>query len=297
MNEIHLVECPRDAMQGWPYIISTEDKISYLKTLYNVGFNTLDMGSIVSPKAIPSMADTLDVIEILEEENIIPNSNTRTLVIVANERGAEIASKYESINDLGFPLSLSETFQQRNTRASIDEAFKCLEYIQNICVNYNKRLVVYLSMGFGNPYGEHWHPDMLTKFSKKLKDDLGVGVIALCDTVGTAQENDIKHAFLTVISEIIDVEFGAHLHLKLTDGIRKIEAAFDGGCKRFDGAIMGIGGCPMAQDNLVGNAPTEKMVELFINKGLWEPKHSKVWSQAQSQATEIFLDLNPKSDK
>ena len=288
MDRIHLVECPRDAMQGWPQKISTEDKIGYLKTLYNVGFNTLDMGSFVSPKEIASMADTSEVIELLEEEYIIPNSNTRTLVIVANKRGAEDASKYVSIDDLGFPLSLSETFQQRNTRSSIDEGFKRLESIQNICVNSGKRLVVYLSMGFGNPYGEHWHPDMLTQFSKRLKDELGVGVIALSDTVGTANENDIKSAFQTVNCEISDVEFGAHLHLKLTDGISKIEAALDGGCNRFDGAIRGVGGCPMAQDSLVGNAPTENMVELFMNKGLWEPTRVEFWSQAQSHATEIF---------
>ena len=288
MDRIHLVECPRDAMQGWPHEISTEDKTGYLKTLYNVGFNTLDMGSFVSPKAIPSMADTTEVIELLEEENIIPNSNTRTLVIVANEKGAKDASKYMSIDDLGFPLSLSETFQQRNTRASIDEGFMRLESIQNICVNSGKRLVVYLSMGFGNPYGEHWHPDMLTQFSVKLKEELGVNVIALSDTVGTANENDIKSAFQTVNSEITDVEFGAHLHLKLTDRLGKIEAALDGGCKRFDGAIRGIGGCPMAQNSLVGNAPTENMVELFKKKGLWKPTRDEFWSQAQSHATEIF---------
>ena len=291
MDRIQLVECPRDAMQGWPHEISTEDKIGYLKTLYNVGFNTLDMGSFVSPKAIPSMADTSQVIEHLEKENIIPNSNTRTLVIVANKRGAEDASKYVSIDDLGFPLSLSETFQQRNTSASIDEGFKRLESIQNICVNSGKRLVVYLSMGFGNPYGEHWHPDMLTLFSVKLKDEFGVSVIALSDTIGTANENDIKSAFQTVNSEIADVEFGAHLHLKLTDGIGKIKAAFDGGCMRFDGAIRGIGGCPMAQDSLVGNAPTENMVELFKKKGLWKPTRDEFWSQAQSHATEIFSGI------
>ncbi len=289
MERIHLVECPRDAIQGWPYEISTEDKIGYLKTLYNVGFDTLDMGSFVSPKAIPTMADTSEVIELLEEEDIIPNSNTRTLIIVANERGALDASKYVSIDDLGFPLSLSEIFQQRNTNASIDEGFKRLEGIQNICENYNKRLVVYLSMGFGNPYGEHWHTDMLTQFSKKLNEDLGVGVIAFCDTVGNANETDIKSAFQSAMCEISGVEFGAHFHLKLNDGLGKIEAALEGGCRRFDGAIRGIGGCPMAQDSLVGNAPTESMIELFMKKELWEPTRNEFWYQAQSHATEIFF--------
>ena len=288
MDRIHLVECPRDALQGWPHELSLEDKFGYYKTLYSVGFDTLDMGSFVSPKAIPSMANTSEVIELLENEGVIPNSNTRTLVIVANQRGAEDASKYGVIDDLGFPLSLSETFQQRNTKASITEGFKRLEGIQNICKNSGKRLVVYLSMGFGNPYGEHWHPDMLTDFSQKLNNDLGVEVIALSDTVGTADERDIQNVFKSVNSEIQGVEFGAHLHLKLTDGLGKIQAAIDGGCRRFDGAIRGIGGCPMAQDSLVGNAPTERMVEIFSNQGLWKPVNANAWSQAQSHATEIF---------
>ena len=288
MDRIHLVECPRDAMQGWPHEISTEDKIGYYKTLYNVGFDTLDMGSFVSPKAIPSMANTAEVIEELTNEGILPHSTTRTLVIVANERGAEDASNFDVIDDLGFPLSLSETFQHRNTNSSIDQGFKRLESIQNICVNSRKRLVVYLSMGFGNPYGDLWHPDMLVEFSQRLNSQLGVNVIALSDTVGTASESDIKSAFESVNADISGVEFGAHLHLKLTDGLGKISAAIDGGCRRFDGAIRGIGGCPMAQDSLVGNAPTERMVELFAKKDLWSPSNDHFWSQAQSHATEIF---------
>ena len=289
MDRIHLVECPRDALQGWPHEVSTDEKFGYYKSLYKVGFDTLDMGSFVSPKAIPSMANTEEIIERLDEERIIQNSKTRTLVIVANERGAEDASKFDVIDDMGFPLSLSETFQQRNTRASISEGFKRLESIQNICTNSNKRLVVYLSMGFGNPYGDKWHPDMLVEFSHKLNSDLGVEVIALSDTVGSADANTIKTAFVSSIKELPQVEFGAHLHLKLTDGLGKIVAALEGGCNRFDGAIRGIGGCPMAQDSLVGNAPTERMIELFIKKGRWEPRDKGAWSQAQSHATEIFI--------
>ena len=223
------------------------------------------------------------------KKRIIQSSKTRTLVIVANEEGAEDASKFDVIDDMGFPLSLSETFQQRNTRASISEGFKRLESIQNICANSNKRLVVYLSMGFGNPYGDKWHSDMLVEFSHKLNSDLGVEVIALSDTVGSADANTIKSAFVSSIKELPQVEFGAHLHLKLTDGLGKIEAALEGGCKRFDGAIRGIGGCPMAQDSLVGNAPTERMIELFIKKGRWEPRDKGAWSQAQSHSTEIFI--------
>lgn len=288
MDKIHLVECPRDAIQGWPNEVGLDDKFGYYKTLYSVGFDTLDMGSFVSPKAIQSMANTSEVIELLEQEGVIPNSKTRTLVIVANQRGAEDACQFGVIDDLGFPLSLSETFQQRNTKASIKEGFNRLEGIQNLCSNNGKRLVVYLSMGFGNPYGEQWHPDMLTEFSHKLKNDLGVEVIALSDTIGSANEDDIKNAFVAVNREVSGVEFGAHLHLKITDGLGKIESAIAGGCRRFDGAIRGIGGCPMAQDSLVGNAPTERMVELFMKNELWKPGDLHAWSQAQSHATEIF---------
>lgn len=288
MDRIHLVECPRDALQGWKNEVPTDDKFGYYKTLYQVGFDTLDMGSFVSPKAMPSMADTAEVIKMLEDEGVVPNPNTRTLVIVANERGAEEASNFEVINDMGFPLSLSESFQQRNTRANIEEGFSRLDKIQNICHKSNKRLVVYLSMGFGNPYGDAWHPDMLTEFSSKLYNELGVVVIAFSDTVGSATEDVITSAFQATISALPKVEFGAHLHFKLTDGFGKIDAALKGGCKRFDGAIKGIGGCPMAQDELVGNAPTEKIIELFRSKGIWSPKSESAWSQAQSHATEIF---------
>jgi hydroxymethylglutaryl-CoA lyase len=253
-----------------------------------VGFDTLDLGSFVSPRAVPSMANTDKVLSVLEDESVLPKPGTRTLVIVANERGAQQASVFKTVNDLGFPLSLSESFQQRNTGASIDEAFERLEKIQSICQNNDKRLVVYLSMGFGNPYGDPWHEDMLAKFSTKLHRDLGVGVVALSDTVGTASEEIVEKAFKGVISELPDVEFGAHLHLHATEGLKKIEAALKGGCRRFDGAIRGIGGCPMAQDDLVGNAPTEQMIELFTSKGLWSVKDERAWSQSQSLAASIF---------
>ena len=288
MNRIHLVECPRDAIQGWTHKISTEDKITYYRSLLDVGFDTLDLGSFVSPRAVPSMANTDKVLSVLEDEAVLPKPGTRALVIVANERGAKQASAFKTVNDLGFPLSLSESFQQRNTGASIEEAFYRLEKIQSICHNNDKRLVVYLSMGFGNPYGDSWHEDMLAKFSTKLHRDLGVGVIALSDTVGTASEEIVKKAFKEVISELPDVEFGAHLHLHATEGLKKIEAALNGGCRRFDGAIRGIGGCPMAQDDLVGNAPTEKMIELFTSKGLWGVKNERAWSQSQSLAVSLF---------
>ena len=168
MDRIHLVECPRDALQGWPHKVSTEDKVAYYRALIDVGFDTIDIGSFVSSKAVPSMANTAKVLSIIEDEGMLPKHGTRILVIAANERGATEASKYETIDDIGFPLSLSETFQKRNTGANIEEAFTRLENIQNICINNSKRLVVYLSMGFGNPYGDKWHPDMLTDFSDKL---------------------------------------------------------------------------------------------------------------------------------
>lgn len=288
MDKVHLVECPRDALQGWPHKISTEDKVTYYRALLDVGFDTLDLGSFVSPKAVPSMSNTHKVLSVLEDEAVIPKSGTRILVIVANERGAKQASVFNSINDLGFPLSLSETFQQKNTGASIEEAFYRLEKIQSICHNSGKRLVVYLSMGFGNPYGDFWHEELLAKFSTKLNKNLGVEVVALSDTVGTASEEIVEGAFKGVISELPNVEFGAHLHLHATEGLKKIEAAFDGGCRRFDGAIRGIGGCPLAQDDLVGNAPTEKMIELFTSKNLWNIKNERAWSLSQSLAASIF---------
>jgi hydroxymethylglutaryl-CoA lyase len=275
MDRIHLVECPRDAIQGWPHKVSTQDKIGYYRTLFEVGFDTLDLGSFVSPRAVPSMANT---------------ASTRSLVIVANERGATQACGFDVVDDLGFPLSLSETFQQRNTGASIDEAFKRLSNIQDLCISSNKRLVVYLSMGFGNPYGDSWHPEMLTEFSKRLSETMSVQVIALSDTVGAADERIIKSVFDTIIPEVGGVEFGAHLHLNVVDGMNKISAAIDAGCRRFDGAIRGIGGCPFAQDALVGNAPTERMIELFENLGLWDVKNKRAWSHAQSLSAEIFSD-------
>ena len=291
MDRIHLVECPRDALQGWPHKVSTEDKVAYYRALIDVGFDTIDIGSFVSPKAVPSMANTAKVLSIIEDEGMLPKHGTRILVIAANERGATEATKYETIDDIGFPLSLSETFQKRNTGASIEEAFTRLENIQNICINNSKRLVVYLSMGFGNPYGDKWHPDMLTDFSDKLRKDINVEVIALSDTVGTAADNVVEEAFNTVIKELPTVEFGAHLHLHATAGLSKIEAALRGGCLRFDGAIRGIGGCPLAQDALVGNAPTEKLIEYFVKRDLWSVANERAWDQSQNLASEIFSEI------
>lgn len=288
MDKIHLVECPRDAMQGWKHEITTEDKLGYFKTLFEVGFDTLDLGSFVSPKAVPAMADTGEVLKLLEKEMILPSDKTRSLVIVANERGATDAAQYDVVDDMGFPLSLSESFQQRNTGASIEKAFSRLDSIQNTCLKSDKRLVVYLSMGFGNPYGDPYHPEMLMEFSSKLKSTMDIQVIALSDTVGTADEKTVLEAFKGVITELPEVEFGAHMHLNIADGLGKIEAAIEGGCRRFDGAIRGIGGCPMAQDDLVGNAPTEHLIQLFEKKGLWSVSNEKAWSQAQSHALEIF---------
>jgi hydroxymethylglutaryl-CoA lyase len=291
MDRIHLVECPRDALQGWPHKISTEDKVAYYRSLLNVGFDTIDIGSFVSTKAVPSMANTAKVLSVIENEGMLPMPGTRILVIVANERGATQAAKFNTIDDIGFPLSLSETFQKKNTGASIEEAFSRLDNIQNICINNSKRLVVYLSMGFGNPYGDLWHPDMLTEFSDRLRNDINVKVIALSDTVGTATDEVVEDAFSAVITELPNIEFGAHLHLHATAGLTKIEAALRGGCLRFDGAIRGIGGCPLAQDALVGNAPTERMIELFVNRGLWTIGNERAWGQSQNLASEIFAEI------
>ena len=234
------------------------------------------------------MADTGEILQLLEDEMILPSDRTRSLVIVANERGAQDAAQFGVVDDMGFPLSLSESFQKRNTGASIEKAFSRLDAIQNICINSSKRLVVYLSMGFGNPYGDPYHPEMLMEFSDKLKSLMDIKVIALSDTVGSADEKTVYDAFNGVINELPTVEFGAHMHLNIIEGLGKIEAAINGGCRRFDGAIRGIGGCPMAQDDLVGNAPTEHLIQLFEKKELWTVPNPKAWSQAQSHAMEIF---------
>ena len=284
MENISLVECPRDAMQGLHNFIETCDKINYLNALLKCNFDVLDFGSFVSPKAIPQMRDTQEVIEGLDLNGI----NTKLLAIVANERGAQSALINAQISTIGFPLSISETFQQRNSNASIDDAWKMLDAISNLCQQKNRELLVYLSMGFGNPYGDVWSEEIVSDFSEKLYHQLGVKTIALSDTIGCATPELVTRLFKSIIKEQQDVTFGAHLHVLPENAFEIIEAAYESGCRRYDGAIKGFGGCPMAKDDLTGNMPTEKLLEWFLNKGISTNVDRIAFQNAYDMSTSIF---------
>ena len=261
--ELKLIECPRDAMQGWTNWIPTEKKVEYLNQLLKVGFDTLDFGSFVSPKAIPQMADTAFIYDCLD----LDSTDTKLLAIIANVRGAQTAISFEKIEYLGFPFSISETFQQRNTNSSIAEAFKTVEVIQNLCQKSDKQLVVYFSMGFGNPYGDPYNAEIVAGWAEKISG-LGVNIISLSDTVGVAGSQIITELFTELIPQYPTVEFGAHFHATHDTWLMKIQAAYQAGCLRFDGAIGGFGGCPMAEDELVGNINTQNLIQYFENQGV-----------------------------
>jgi hydroxymethylglutaryl-CoA lyase len=263
MKKLKLIECPRDAMQGWANWIPTEKKIEYLNQLLKVGFDTLDFGSFVSPKAIPQMADTALVYDALDLEN----TNTKLLAIIANVRGAETAVGFDKIQYLGFPFSISETFQQRNTNSSIAEAFRTVEAIQNLCQKSDKQLVVYFSMGFGNPYGDPYNVEIVSEWAAKMSG-LGIKIVSLSDTVGVADNQTITELFSGLIPQYPDIEFGGHFHATADNWELKIQSAYQAGCLRFDGAIGGFGGCPMAEDELVGNINTHNMIQYFENQGV-----------------------------
>ena len=276
-----IIECPRDAMQGISDFIPTKKKVAYLNSLLKVGFDTLDFGSFVSPKAIPQMRDTVNVLSQLDD------SNTRLLAIVANPRGADEACSFDRIDDLGYPFSVSETFQQRNTNKSIDQSLSLVEELQNTCERFDKSLVVYISMAFGNPYGEYWHEDIVAKWGEKLSD-LGVKTIALSDTIGVSSPDNIKPLFSLLVQEYPQIEWGAHLHTQLESWREKVESAFNAGCRRFDGAIKGYGGCPMAKDDLVGNMPTEKLLSFAQEKKIGTAINTLVFESAYNKAIDTF---------
>jgi len=257
-----IIECPRDAMQGIDEFIPTEVKVKYLNQLLKVGFDTIDFGSFVSPKVIPQMKDTSTVYRGLNLEN----TQSKLLAIVANQRGAQEASLFEKIDYLGFPLSISETFQRRNTNMSIDQAIVTLESIKNTCVQTGKQLVVYLSMGFGNPYGDPYDVDLVLKFANRMQV-LGADVISIADTVGLATVADVSNLFKSLMPAFPQVEIGVHLHARAEEAQNKILAAYNAGCRRFDGALKGYGGCPMANDSLVGNIPTEVLISALDSVG------------------------------
>jgi hydroxymethylglutaryl-CoA lyase len=284
-KQVKLVECPRDAMQGWPTFIPTEKKISYLNALLQVGFNSLDFGSFVSPKAIPQMADTKQVIA-----EISPyKSTTRLLAIVANTRGAEEAATYALIRDIGFPFSISETFQQRNTNSSISKSEETVSAIQEICYLAGKRLVVYISMAFGNPYGDDWSAEITLQWIRKLVG-IGAEVISLADTVGLASPEEVYKLTKSFIEEFPLIESGVHLHSRPENNIEKLEAAFSAGCQRFDGALNGIGGCPMAGDELVGNMDSLLMIDYFKKKNALPVLNDAALDESRLIAGEIFIN-------
>jgi hydroxymethylglutaryl-CoA lyase len=281
---IKLIECPRDAMQGWHDFIPTADKIRYINTLLKVGFDTIDFGSFVSPKAIPQMADTKVVLENLD----LSNTTSKLLAIVANKRGAEDAVTFNQIEFLGFPFSISETFQQRNTNTSIEQSYNQVLDIQDLCVRNNKKLVIYISMGFGNPYGDPYHEEMVFEWASKL-ENIGVDIISLADTVGLATPEQIERTTKFLINSMPNVEIGVHLHSSPINWKQKTEAAYNAGCIRFDGAINGIGGCPMAGDSLVGNMNTNWMIDFFNEKKISLQLDNAALADAIQIATEIFI--------
>ncbi len=280
---IKIVECPRDAMQGIEEFIPTEKKIAYINQLLTVGFDTLDFGSFVSPKAIPQMRDTTEVYEKLNWRD----SSTKLLAIVANKRGAENAVKHEGIRYLGFPMSISETFQQRNTNKSIAEALNELSEIKNLCAKYDKQLVTYVSMGFGNPYNDPYSTEHVVGFTDILIT-LGSDVISLADTIGAATPELISTLFTKVTRQFPDTEIGVHLHARKEDTIKKLEAAVNAGCKRIDGAMKGFGGCPLAKDELVGNMATELMVAWFDSKQIKTDLNTENLSKSLTMAQHVF---------
>ena len=281
---VKIIECPRDAMQGWQHFIATEDKARYLNSLLNVGFDTLDFGSFVSPKAIPQMQDTKAVIPHLQ----LANTNTKLLAIVANLRGAADAVQYDEITYLGFPFSVSPTFQLRNTNSTIEQSLQTVAAIQNLCVQRGKTLVIYLSMGFGNPYGDAYDADVLLQYAAAMVQK-NIRIISLADTVGVATPAQIAFALNTLIPQYPTVAFGVHLHTTVANYQDKLSAALNAGCARFDGALKGIGGCPMAQDDLVGNMPTENMIYFFEQQHI--PLHINKDALAESMliASQIFV--------
>ena len=283
-NRLKLIECPRDAMQGWKHFIPTEKKIQYINSLLKVGFDTIDFGSFVSAKAIPQMADTKDVIGNLD----LGIGNTKLLAIVANTRGAEEASLFDQITYLGFPFSVSETFQQRNTNSSIDESLKRVEEIQNLCINKNKKLVIYISMAFGNPYNDLYDEDIVFNWVEKLVE-LDIDIISLADTVGVASPEQVYDMTSYLVESLPATEIGVHLHSTSENWHQKLEAATKAGCKRFDGALKGIGGCPMANDDLVGNINTEWMISYFEKKNIATGLNKEALTESLRIAGEIFI--------
>ena len=279
-----IVECPRDAMQGLHEFIATDVKVNYINQLLKVGFDTLDMGSFVSPRAIPQMRDTAEVLDRID----LTLTDTKLLTIVGNERGAKTAAQIEQGDYLGFPFSISETFQKRNINSSIEDSFHRAEDILNTCVIHQKDLVVYISMAFGNPYNDPWNADIVLEWTHKLHNELGVEIISLSDTIGAAQPETIDYLFKSLIPELPNVELGAHLHTTPNTWEEKVHAAVQAGCVRFDGALKGYGGCPMAKDDLTGNMPTENLLDYFERKKIEANIQKEEFFKSLAQTQNVF---------
>jgi hydroxymethylglutaryl-CoA lyase len=284
MNKVKIIECPRDAMQGIKsHFISTEAKANYINSLLKVGFDTIDFGSFVSPKAIPQMRDTAAVLARLD----LSQTTSKLLAIVANVRGANDAVQFEEIDYLGYPFSISENFQMRNTHKTIHQSIDALKEILTIANNANKEVVAYLSMGFGNPYGDPWNVEIVSEWTEKLSG-MGVKILSLSDTIGSSTPDVISHLFSNLIPTYPAIEFGAHLHTSPSLWHEKVHAAFHAGCKRFDGAIKGYGGCPMAKDELTGNMPTEKLISYFTEQKVVTGIKPMSFESAYNQVLKIF---------
>ena len=283
MQQVKIIECPRDAMQGIKDWIPTEQKVKYIQSLLRCGFDTIDFGSFVSPKAIPQMRDTAEVLSGLD----LSATKSRLLAIVANLRGAQDAVQHPEIDFLGYPFSISENFQMRNTHKTIAESLAILDQILNLADNYNKEVVAYLSMGFGNPYGDPWNEEIVGQWTERLSA-LGIKILSLSDTVGTSTPDIISYLFSNLIPKYPHIEFGAHLHTTPNTWYEKVDAAFTAGCRRFDGAIQGFGGCPMAKDELTGNMPTEKMLSYFTAEKVSCNISPMSFESAHNEATKLF---------
>ena len=283
MKSIKIIECPRDAMQGIKSFIPTEEKVAYIQSLLRVGFDTIDFGSFVSPKAIPQMVDTAEVLAKLD----LSQTQSKLLAIIANTKGAELASKHKEIQYLGYPFSISENFQMRNTHKTIAESLITLQEILDIANATNKEVVAYLSMGFGNPYGDPWNVEIVGDWTERLSN-MGVQILSLSDTVGSSTPEMIEYLFSNLIPQYPDIEFGAHLHTTPDKWFEKVNAAYKAGCLRFDGAIQGFGGCPMAKDDLTGNMPTEKLLSYFTAEKAVTNTSPMSFESSYNEATKLF---------
>ncbi|OUS02549.1 hydroxymethylglutaryl-CoA lyase [Flavobacteriales bacterium 33_180_T64] len=287
MNKaLKIIECPRDAMQGIKDFIPTEKKVQYIQSLLRVGFDTIDFGSFVSPKAIPQMVDTTEVLSQLD----LSKTTSKLLAIIANTRGAIDACKHPEIDYLGYPFSISENFQMRNTHKTIAQSVVTLSEILEIANTHNKEVVVYISMGFGNPYGDPWNVDIVGEWTERLSK-MGVKILSLSDTIGSSSPESINYLFSNLIPKYTAIEFGAHLHTTPTTWFEKVDAAYNAGCMRFDGAIQGFGGCPMAKDELTGNMPTEKLLSYFTSNKNNNLK-AMSFESAYNEATKVFTQYH-----